>query len=283
MKLSVSMLSGYEYCKKKLFLQYVLKIAEPPKEVLVLGSIRHEVFDLINKKEESIVKKIKTKKTLEQLQQIYKSEHSFILRELLDSKKSVLKNFNLTVLDVFKKSWPVVMAESMSRADNLHKFIEKSNLFGDVLWEQLTPKIESEFSIASENLNLKGVIDRLEIYKEGYVPIELKTGSSPREGAWPGHKIQVCAYAMLLEDKFKVNINEGFIIYLDAQKRQHIPINPFLKMEVKELIGKVNSLLNNREIPEFCGNENKCRACGLRERCYNKKYLETKLKEKIIC
>ena len=48
MKISVSMLSTYLYCPRKLFLQKILMVEEPPKESLVMGSIRHEVYDYIN-------------------------------------------------------------------------------------------------------------------------------------------------------------------------------------------------------------------------------------------
>ena len=58
MKISVSMLSSYLYCPRKLFLQQVLAVEEPPKESLVLGSLRHEIYDFINQSEEKIVTSI---------------------------------------------------------------------------------------------------------------------------------------------------------------------------------------------------------------------------------
>ena len=64
--LSVSSLSAYEYCKRKLFLQNVLGIYEPPKAPLVKGQIRHQTYDKINKVEESLVKDIRTR-VVEQL------------------------------------------------------------------------------------------------------------------------------------------------------------------------------------------------------------------------
>ena len=46
----------------------------------------------------------------------------------------------------------------------------------------------------------------MEIYENGYVPIELKTGKMPKEGVWPGHKVQIAAYSMLIEEKFKTEV-----------------------------------------------------------------------------
>jgi CRISPR/Cas system-associated exonuclease Cas4 (RecB family) len=51
-------------------------------------------------------------------------------------------------------------------------------------------------------------------------------------------------------------------------------------MEVKELIQKVNALLQNEAPPDFEKNTNKCIICGLKEDCYNEKKLNTLLKNK---
>ena len=65
MKISVSLLSSYLYCSTKLFLEKVLLLEEPPKESIVMGSVRHETYDSINKKEEEIVTSITKKATFE--------------------------------------------------------------------------------------------------------------------------------------------------------------------------------------------------------------------------
>ena len=61
MKISVSMLSAYLFCARKLFLQQGLELKEPPKESTILGSLRHELYDFINRSEEKIVTTIKEK------------------------------------------------------------------------------------------------------------------------------------------------------------------------------------------------------------------------------
>ena len=87
MKISVSMLSGYEYCPRKLYLQYVLCITEPPKESLVLGSLRHEIYDFINKNEEGIVTSITKKLQLSNILNIYQALYLKILREKIIKNK----------------------------------------------------------------------------------------------------------------------------------------------------------------------------------------------------
>jgi len=277
--LSVTDLSSYLYCSRKLYLQKVLGLYEPLKEVTFKGSFRHELHDLASKADEEIVKSIKQKFSLEEIKELYLLKYKEILRRVILNNKELLKKFDLNEKDVFARNIPVIEEEADLRATNVHKTIVDFNVIGDELWEKLTPKIISELRIEDPELGLKGIIDQIYQYEAGLVPIELKTGKAPREGVWPGHKIQITAYALLLEGKFNQEIKEGFIHYLEAEQKRHIPINAFLRLEVKELINKVNSLLQAVEIPDFCGNDNKCRVCGLKENCYNQKELEKLMKK----
>lgn len=282
MAISVSLLVSYLYCPRKIFLERVLRFYEPPKAVLVIGTIKHQTYDLINKKEEEIVIGIKEKISLEKLQEQYSHIYSKILRETLIKNKEALKQFELDLPTVFKKIWPLISNEAHTRALNIFNFTEKHSIFGRELWEKLIPKLHSEFKIRSDKLELSGVIDLVEIYEKGYVPIELKTGKAPKEDAWPNHKIQVGAYAMLLEEKYSTEVKEGFIHYIDINERRHISINIFLKEEINDLKNQVKSLLESKELPDFCENQNKCSACGLKETCYDEKKLKKQQKELLI-
>lgn len=272
--LAVTTITSYLYCKRKLFLNKVLGFREPIRPPLVKGSIRHETHDLINKKEEDIVTNIKEKTTKEQLYETYKQHHSEILREVIRNNKENLKKLELKPNEIFKKTWPLILKESLTRAKRTHEFMQTHLIYGKQLWEKLTPKIQSEIKISSPELNLKGIIDQIEIYETGVVPIELKTGSCPKEGVWDNHRIQAGAYALLAEEHFQKEIKEAFVVYLDHAERRHIPINIFLKNEIKELIQKTNNLLNNKEIPTYEKNKNKCRNCGLSKICHNNQVIK---------
>jgi CRISPR-associated protein Cas4 len=276
--LSVSMLSSYEYCKRKLFLNYVLGIREPFKKSTSLGTIRHETYDGINKIEEELIRSIKSFIPKEDLLDVYRARYREILANVIRSNKKPLEELGLNLGEVFKQVWPLILEESETRVKSLFKFIQMHKIYGDELWNKLIPKIKSELRIESKELNLKGIIDQLEVYPSGIVPIELKTGSMPREGVWPGHKVQIAAYALLAEQHFDKEIKECFVHYLDQRERRHIPMNPFLRDEIKERIENVEILLNSRNIPEKVMNQNKCVSCGVKEQCYNEKLLEKQLK-----
>jgi len=278
MKISVTLLSSYLYCSRKLFLEKVLMQAEPPKESLVMGSIRHETYDKINKNEELIVTSITKIMDFTEMQQLYKQNHLKFLRKSIADNRDRLKSVNLNMLDAYRKSFPFIMEESVTRSKNVFDFILKNNVFGDELWQRLTPKILSELRVESEGLKLKGIIDQVHVYEQDYVPFELKTGRAPDSGVWPSHRIQIAAYSMLLQEKFNKPIKEGFVFYLDTKEKRHIAMNPFMKDEVKQIVNEVIGLLESRNIPDFCNNENKCMKCGLKQTCYNEEEVNNLLK-----
>ena len=47
---------------------------------------------------------------------------------------------------VFKQVWPLILEESETRASALYEFIQMHNIYGEELWEKLTPKIKSELN-----------------------------------------------------------------------------------------------------------------------------------------
>ena len=281
MKISVSLLSSYLYCSRKLFLEKVLMLEEPPKESLVMGSIRHEAYDSINKKEEEIVVSITKRTNLEDIQELYRKNYLKILRKAIANNKKRLDEVSINMLEAYRKSYPFIMEESSLRAGNIFSFIEANNIFGEELWEKLTPKIISELRIESDELKLKGIIDQVHVYGNEYVPFELKTGRTPSDGVWPSHRIQITAYSLLLQEKFSKQIKEGYVIYLDTKEKRHIAINPFMKQEVNQIVDEVISLLESKDIPDFCNNENKCRKCGLKNTCYNEEEVNNLLKIRI--
>jgi len=276
--LAVTALTSYLYCRRKLYLNYVLGIKEPPKPPMALGTVRHDTYEGIARSEESIVCSITEKKALEEIKELYKNEFSEILRNSIRKNRELLEKLGLDLQEIFRKVWPLILKESESRAASLHSFMEMHLVYGRDLWEKLTPKIKSEYRIESEALQLRGIIDQLEIYENGFVPVELKTGKAPKQDVWENHKIQLGAYALLLEEYFQIPIKEGFVNYLDTQERRHVPINPFLKDEIKQLIKKTQLLLNSNEMPNFENNPNKCAGCGIRDKCYDEKLLKQLLK-----
>lgn len=266
--IAVTSLTSYLYCPRKLFLEKVLGIAEGPKDVMILGGVKHRVFDAFNGEEAGVVCSIKKEASREEIRDLYASCFSNILRRAIMNSRNQFKMAGLSPMDAFNEFLPFFTREAESRAFFVHDFMQKHRLHGEELWSKLSPKIKSEYKLASETLGISGKIDRVEIYKGSLVPVELKSGSPPKEGAWESHKIQLAAYALLLEDNFETNIPEGIVQYIDSGKRVSVFINPFLKDQVKELASSVKTLLASKDPPAIAENRNKCSSCSLREKCH---------------
>jgi len=274
--LSVTALTSYLYCPRKLYLTKVLGFIEPPREATIIGSLRHDIYDKINKMEKSIVLSIKDQ-NINTIQNHYKQKYSLTVRESIIKFKPSLKDVNLDLGETFKTIWPFMEKEYKFRSQNICEFIKENNLLGEQLWEKLTPKIESEVRVESQKLELMGVIDRVEIYKGNIIPAELKTGKAPTDTLWEGHRIQLAAYMLLLEEKYGLEVKGGYIHYLNEDIKYDVIMNPFLKQDILALIKKVKETLDSSEIPEPIHSENKCNACSLKGECQNKVLLNEKI------
>src|SRR3989338_10334498 len=136
--LSVTHLSSYLYCQRKLYLKKVLGLYEPTKEALIKGTIRHKTYENINLAEEELVKSVKDPISLEDLKGRYHQKYREILLNIIKQHKDELKNFNILPQDLFKQTWPLILSESEARAVIVHNFIEKNKIYGKELWEKLT-------------------------------------------------------------------------------------------------------------------------------------------------
>ena len=278
--LSVTSLSSYSYCPRKLFITSILEIREPEKAEFVAGNIHHKVFDAINKKEKEIVEGINDKKSEKDIKKMYLIAYSSVLNEVLAVEKEKIERFDLEKLDIIEDMVVAMDAEADIRAENVFNFIEKHNIFGKELWEKLEPKIETEVRVISEDLDLSGIVDRLEIYKDFCIPYEIKTGKTPREGIWPGHKIQISAYALMIENVSDKKVKEGYVVYAENNEKRKVLFNPFLEQEVKQLIHRIKEMFDSMEIPKRAVNDNKCVRCGLKDICFNDNRIREMIEKK---
>ncbi|MBR9690500.1 CRISPR-associated protein Cas4 [Candidatus Woesearchaeota archaeon] len=270
-KISVTYLSSYLYCPRKLYLEKVLKIVKIPPEAIVKGNVTHHSFEEINDAEQKLVTSINENENYGDVEERYRKKYSELLKKSILKNKTKLQEVKITLPDMFKRVWPAILYEATLRAENVFSFSKKTGLFGIKLWKALTPKIESEVRIESDTLKLKGIIDEIKVYENEIVPVELKTGKAPQTGVWPGHKVQVGAYILLLSEKEDKEIKEGVVRYLDHKTERIVVMDPFLKKEVIELTDKVIKILGSKQIPETCQNKSKCNACQLYDDCMQKR------------
>jgi CRISPR-associated protein Cas4 len=277
---SATQLSSFLYCPRKLFMSNILLLEEPPKEELVKGTVWHKTYEWIHKHEEKIVKSLKTP-NYGDIADIYRREFAKELRNSIIAQKSALNKFDIKPTDLFKEYWEHFDEEAKVRAWNVASFMMKHRVFGDELWQKLSPKILSEQYFRSESLNLSGIIDMIEVHDDRtYVPVELKSGKVPEghNAMWPGHRVQLAAYLMLLEDSGKI-ATEGVLKYKGDEEKRVLVMNSMLKNEVLDLINKVKLLLGRLQLPPRIDNMKKCDKCSFKEKCYNDETMKKMMEE----
>ena len=127
------------------------------------------------------------------------------------------------------------------------------------------------FELSSDDLGIRGKADCVKSESGKLVPYEHKRGRSRKtsEGhsAWPSDRIQVIAYAKLLEQATNTIINEGRIRYHADNKLVRIPIDENAESELLKVIARAKSLRNTLERPPVTDQERLCLSCSLAPVC----------------
>ena len=259
----VTALSSWTRCPRQFFMSYVMRVEEPPKDVMILGLVKHKLHEKMTAEERKVVENLQKHSNPAEL---LRASFTKLLSSIITSYSNSLRTVNVSLVQAFQSSMPIVRHEAEERASRIIPLLEKG-LSGEELWQALSPKVKTEYSLKSEKLGLKGRIDRLECYDNLLLPVELKSGNPPQEGVWEEHRIQAAAYALMLQDTFKTDVSEAVVQYVDHNLRRTVVLNPFLREQVMEIAKEVRACLESEELPAGCGRES-CKACTQSEQLF---------------
>jgi len=258
--ISVTDITSYLFCPRKVYLKLVKKIKEPPTPQMILGFLKHKIFDIFNKNEAVLISNITQSLTQEQLTALYNNCLKSITKEISENYSNMIYKFGISADDLLKQTLSFMEKEITLRADSIRKNLSLG-FIGKELWRNLKPKYLTEFEIVSPELGLKGRIDRIKI-EENIIPYELKT----RDRIYDEDKIQLAAYSLLLEQEFGRKINTG-VIETSAESKE-IEITDDLKKKVFEIAEKIRSMTEDKEPELNQTNLSKCRTCKIRKDCF---------------
>lgn len=264
----ISWISTYLYCKRKLYLEQTRKIGVFEDKMPIKSDLKYRIFDKINSVDEEIVKSIKSFKKLDEIQMVFRRKYYEIANEIIEEGGESLLKIGCGVADFFHEVWPIILKEVNFRANNIFNFMIRRKIYSEELWKELFPKYLSWVRL--ENNMLKGTVDRIEIYPEHIVPIELKTSKGPTEGVWPGDRLQVESYMILAEGNFGKKVKHGFVNYLESEERRLVQNNEFIGDYVSTILDSIDKCLDGK-LPSFVKNRNKCARCTMKEECYKLK------------
>ncbi len=143
----------------------------------------------------------------------------------------------------------------------LHAELEKHE---DEDWEELF--------LESEELGLRGRLDALRTRDGQTIPYEHKRGRSYRDEnnqpqAWESDRLQILAYACLLEYVQGITVKEGRIRYHADNVLVHVPLDDSGRAIVREAIQQARTLRQSTHRPPVTDNERLCARCSLAAVC----------------
>ncbi|MCX6695307.1 MAG: CRISPR-associated protein Cas4 [Candidatus Altiarchaeota archaeon] len=258
MIVNASDLSRFEFCPRSVYLTGVLKVSPKPTIEQLSGLVGHYVRKELSFRQSALLGKMKSVRELD-----------VVLKNELDSIAS-------DVPYIYRDRWSgdcdVILPEVKAEVSReLKTLAEKLSCMVDELGfdeslRKLTPwKIE--YDVRSDKLGLKGRVDKV-MKEDRIVPVEIKTGQ-PSDTVWEADRIQLCAYCMLIEEKFLENIPSGLVEYTRIQERRPVLATEKLRRKVVHTRDKVIALMEG-SVPEICphGSGRKCESCSLNEECY---------------
>ncbi|GGJ07640.1 CRISPR-associated exonuclease Cas4/endonuclease Cas1 fusion [Alicyclobacillus cellulosilyticus] len=181
-------------------------------------------------------------------------------------------------------------AEPLTRVMALHALVYCERLFyleeveeiriadqsvydGRRLHEQLPEYVElTSYTLESERLGIKGKVDVVRTIDGRWVPFEYKKGRArlSRDGrvqAWPSDEIQICAYALLLEEHFERPITEGRVYYAADHRTAVVLVDEELRARFAETVRRAAELRRSTQRPPVTSNTNLCTNCSLAPVC----------------
>jgi len=117
--------------------------------------------------------------------------------------------------------------------------------------------------LRSERLGLQGRPDYILEIEGEMVPVELKSGRTPK-GPLFSHILQVAAYCVLLEEEGQ-KVTHGILRYEEAE--HEIEYNQDLRKMVLSKLDEMRALMKSGDVHRNHHRPGKCRSCSRREGC----------------
>ncbi len=128
-----------------------------------------------------------------------------------------------------------------------------------------------EMNLESERIGIRGKLDALRRRDGHLIPYEHKKGRSRKGDAgaepWPSDRLQVGAYAMLVEEATGEEVPEGRIRYHTDNVTVRVPVNDDVRAEVRGAVARARELSESPVRPPVTTNERLCVRCSLAPVC----------------
>jgi CRISPR-associated exonuclease Cas4 len=128
------------------------------------------------------------------------------------------------------------------------------------------PNGERHFDVPLQcnRLGLRGKLDELVIVPEGeMLPVDYKLGRKVEAN----HRLQLAAYALLLEAKYGVAVDRGFLFLIPLRKTVEVAIDAKLRAAVETRLKSLREMVERERMPEATQLRVRCFDCEFRRFC----------------
>ena len=131
------------------------------------------------------------------------------------------------------------------------------------------PEGERHFNlrIHCPDLGLRGELDELVIAPSGvYLPVDYKLSTKVSDS----FRVQIAAYALLVESRFKAEgarVETGYLYLIVPRSLHPVPITEALRTQVRASLTAIRDILRREQLPPPPRARAKCRDCEFRRFC----------------
>lgn len=122
---------------------------------------------------------------------------------------------------------------------------------------------EANMSVQSSQLGLSGQIDEVIWLSDEAIPVDYKLARK----AGFHFKVQIAAYAMLLEDVYQVSVKRGLLYLIRARKTEEVEITRKLRKTVKQALSQMRQITEHEAMPAPTDWRQRCLECEFRRFC----------------
>ncbi|VVB89389.1 Uncharacterised protein [uncultured archaeon] len=140
--------------------------------------------------------------------------------------------------------------------------------------EHYSRTCEFEPALRSDKFGLTGSPDKLIKIADELAPSIIKTGAMPENGVWKSDRVQLTAYAILVEEIYNKVVTRGFVEYARWGTVREVIIKRHERRNVLQLRDRVRKI-HDGFMPEKPG-EAPCLHCGFTELCEVKSTLASR-------
>jgi CRISPR-associated exonuclease Cas4 len=132
------------------------------------------------------------------------------------------------------------------------------------MYDELSGTRHFDVAVQSVELGLSGQIDEVVETDDGkLIPVDYKLARKA------GHhfKVQLAAYAMLLEATFESQVKFGFLYLLLSRKTERVSITPKLRSEIMQALDTMHQIVDTETMPVPTQWRQRCSDCEFRRFC----------------